>query len=123
MDTNNLSMQNITDFGNGASYFYLPKKDILKMLNPSLFRGSEVWCIYTTTIYERIEPDEFHSFVNEFFFIKKMKSMSSCVHYGLCCLLFRPHLMNEKDFQILKQALNSFEENILCFGYGRACLP
>lgn len=108
----------------GTACFYLPTKVILEMLHPNNFRGSEVWCIYPTAIYELIEPNEFHEFVNNFFFVAKTKTMSSCVsHAGLCCVLFRPHLMAKEDFEILRYALNLFDEDNLCFGYIRTCLP
>ncbi|MBP3503142.1 MAG: hypothetical protein J6K42_06700 [Clostridia bacterium] len=123
MDTDYLSMPPRGKPNMGTACFYLPTQIISEMLNPNVFRGSEVWCLYPTTIYEMIEPNEFHDFVNNFFFVNKSKAFSSCVQSELCCVLFRPHLMSKDDFEVIRLALTFFDEDKLCFGYGKSCLP
>ena len=119
-----LHSRNSSDYYfSGSACLYLPRKTIADMLKPQTFRGQNVWCLYPTTVYDRIEADAFHDFVIRFFYCKRNKKFESCYYDGLCCILFRPHLMTPEDFDIIRKALDYFEENSICFGYGRLSLP
>lgn len=110
-----------------AAYLSLTKQTISEMLHPDNFRGRDVWCIFLPTIYDQTEPDEFHAFVNDFFFATREKKMGSYLSIdGLSCILFRPYLLSEEDFTTIKEAIELFElfgYNKLCFGHGKECLP
>lgn len=96
----------------------LPKAEIIEILRPKYFKGNEVWAIYPPNIYDLFDgPDEVRDFMVGFI-TNKSKNMSSLYTMMLTCVLFRPSLMSESDFKVLKKGLAYFESKYLCFQCG-----
>ena len=104
----------------------LPREEIKEILKSDYFKGNEIWGIYPPNIYdfECIGPDEFSDFFLRFM-ADRQKKMKSLFGLSLYCLLFRPHLMDEADFEILRQSIQYFneEEKSLCVRCGRIIIP
>lgn len=101
----------------------LPKFEISGILYPHNFKGNEVWCVYPSDIYDFSEnPEELHYFFWNFQAHKEIK-MKSFFTTTLACILFRPHLMSEKDFQILRTAIDYFDCPSLCIQCGKKIFP
>ena len=74
--------------------------------------------IYPPNIYDLFDgPDEVRDFMVGFI-ANKSKNMSSLYTMMLTCVLFRPSLMSESDFKVLKKGLAYFESKYLCFQCG-----
>lgn len=109
-----------------SASLYLPKAEILEILCPQYFKGTEAWSIYPANIYDFYEsPEEISYFFLEFLADKNknMKALFSPIGLCLNALVFRPHLMNENDFNALKEAMELFDDNDLCFKCGFRISP
>lgn len=97
----------------------LPKAELIEILRPEYFKGNEVWAIYPPNIYDLFDgPDEVRDFMVGFI-ANRSKNMSSlCSMMMLSCVLFRPSLMSEADFKVLKIGIAYFESNYLRFQCG-----
>lgn len=97
----------------------LPKAELIEILRPEYFKGNEVWAIYPPNIYDLFDgPDEVRDFIVGFI-ANRSKNMSSlCSMMMLSCVLFRPSLMSEADFKVLKKGIAYFESNYLRFQCG-----
>jgi len=103
-----------------------PREEIQQILKSEYFKGNEIWAIYPPSIYdsECIGPDEISDFFLRFL-ADRQKKMKSLFSLSLYCLLFRPHLMDEADFEILRQSIQYFDEDekCLCIQCGRIIIP
>ena len=103
-----------------------PREEIQQILKSEYFKGNEIWAIYPSSIYdsECIGPDEISDFFLRFL-ADRQKKMKSLFSLSLYCLLFRPHLMDDADFEILRQSIQYFDEDekCLCIQCGRIIIP
>ena len=111
---------------NSGPCLCLPREEIQQILRFEYFKGNEIWAIYPPSIYDSgcVGPDEISDFFLQFL-ADRQKKMKSLFILSLYYLLFRPHLMDEADFEVLRQSIKYFdeEERCLCMQCGRIIIP
>ena len=106
-----------------SASLYLHKAEILEILCPKNFKGTEVWTIYPANIYDFYDSPEEVSYFYVEFLGNKTKPMTALMGINLSALAFRPHLMQENDFDTLKEALELFDNDYLCLACGSRIFP